>query len=368
MCKAKDDGPRCSSNGRLRVTRAENYTARIEAKRDREIAKNGKISPKTARQLDNAERRMYQATKVFYATPKGQEDLQNRITIEEHRLNNLKSGTKEHRETKRKINKLNKQMKQGQIDREMMYKNRDILEPGEKKEVRNKLIAQGAPMNERAQKCSPETAAKQKDLSKDTPLTFQTYTHDQVKDLAPHWVETGTRTGWAENKNIRPSKENAGATKVVPSISNSFRMNMPDGMVSEQRTDMHVLKNKNGGYTVEVRRTSAATNLQSSPIDTNGADLGEIIASKRGIMERRVVLVNEKFKTEKEALAFANKEKRSLSQKASADLAVRTRQAYVNWAAKGNGQEPLQKAGQPGTHLYSADSSKPINTPTRATK
>lgn len=368
MCKAKDLGPRCSSNGRLRVTRAEKYTARIEAKRDQEIAKNGKISPKTARQLDNAERRMYQATKVFNATPKGQEHLANKVTIEEHRLSNSKKGTKEFRRANREINNLNRQMKQGQIDREMMYKNRDILEPGEKKEARNKMRYQGAPINERAQKCSPETAAKQKDISKDVPMTLSPYTHEQVKDLASHWVETGTRTGWAENKNARPSKEQAGATKVIPTVSNSFRMNMPDGMVSEQRTDMHVLKNKNGGYTVEVRRTSAATNLQSSPIDTNGADLGEIIASKRGIMERRANLETKTFKNEKEALAFAQKTKRSLSQTAAADLAVKTRQAYVKWASKGGGQEPLQKSAQPGTHLYSADGSKPINTPTRATK
>lgn len=368
MCKAKDEGPRCSSNGRLRVTRAESYTARIEAKRDQEIAKNGKVSPKTSRQLDNAERRMYQATKVFNATPKGQEALRDKVTIEEHRLSNQKAGTKEFRRTKREINNLNKQMTQGQTDREMMYKNRDILEDGEKKQAREKMMAQGALMNKRAQKCSPETAAEQKDLSKDVPMKLSPYTHEQVKDLAPHWVETGTRTGWAENKNARPSKDHAGATKVIPTVSNSFRMNMPDGMVAEQRTDMHVLKNKGGGYTVEIRRTSAATNLQSSPIDTNGADLGEIIASKRGIMERRVNLDTQTFKTEKEALNFAQKKKRSLSQTATSDLAVRTRQAYVNWASKGNGQEPLQKASQPGTHLYSADGSKPVNTPTRATK
>lgn len=368
MCKAKDVGPRCSSNGRLRVDRAEKYTTRIEAKRDSEIAKNGKISANTARQLDNAERRMYQAKKVFYATPKGQEELQDKVNIEEHRLSNLKPNSKEHKLTKRKINKLNAQMNQGQTDRKIMYANGQILEPGEKRDGRNKMRYQGAEVNERAQKCSPETAAQQKDLSKDVPLDIKPWEREQVKDLAPHWVETGTRTGWEENKNARPSKEHAGATKVIPTVSNSFRMNMPDGMVAEQRTDMHVLKNKSGGYTVEVRRTSAATNLQSSPIDTNGADLGTLIASKRGIMERRVKVVSETFKTEKEALAFATKQKRSLSQTAAVDLAVRTRQSYVNWASKGNGQEPLQKSGQPGTHLYSADASKPINTPNRDAK
>lgn len=361
MCKAKDVGPRCSSNGRLRIERSNKNMARVLATRDRELATKGEVSEKTLKRLDNAERRAFQAEKVYRSTPKGQAELQDSINVEEQRLSNLKKGTKEFNSTKRKIGKLNRKLETGQKDREIAYANGRILEDGEKKLVRNKMQYQGAPINNRSQKASPQVVAEQKDASKDVPLELREWNREELKPLANHWVEEGTRTGWVDNKNARPSKELAKATKVQPTTSNMFRMNTPDGMVAEQRTDIHTLKGENGKFYVEVRRTSAATNLQSSPIDTNGAEVGEIISSKKGVMERRVELERHEFKSEKEAVAFTKKSRNRISQTAALDLAVTTRQSLVKWASKGNGQESLYKAPQPGQHLYSADPNKPVN-------
>lgn len=361
MCKAKDEGPRCSHGGRVRKERAEKYQAKIDEKADREMAKGGKLSAKTEWQVDNARRRSRQAEVVFRATPAGVNALSDLRDIEVQRLSNMpdgKAGTKEgaaKRKVQQKINRLERGIEKGVKDREVMRRNKQILEPGEKKDIRNKMIAQGANTNERAQHSTDETAARNKSVENDKPLELKEWTHADVKELAAHWVEDDTRTGWVENPNIRPSKDLTGE-KFAPSASNMLRMNTPDGMVSEVRVDTHCVKRPNGKFAVETRRTSAATNLQSSPYDTTGGEVGSLIASKTGAMSRRVQSDYAEFKTEKEAKAYATKVQRSSSQKMAVELALETRSTLVKWAAKSGGKESLQKAAQPGTHLYSAKS------------
>lgn len=363
MCKAKDEGPRCSHGGRVRMERADRYMEKITAKADAEMAKRGKLSPKTEAQLDNAQRRLRQAKIVFHATPAGWKKLEDERDIEVQRLSNMpkgKPGSKEAsaiRKVEQKIRRLERQAEKGKKDREIMRRNKQILKPGEKRNIRNKMIAQGANMNERAQRSTDATAAMNKSLENDVPIELEEWTHEDVKGLATHWVEDDSRTGWQENPNIRQSKDLKGE-KFAPSTSNMLRMNTPDGMVAEVRIDVHRVKKADGKYAVEVRRTSAATNLQSSPYDTVGGDLGSLISSKTGAMSRRVQSDYAEFKTEAEANAYAIKVQRSTSQKMADDLAVETRATLVKWAAKKGGQESLQKAKQEGHHLYSKGKAK----------
>lgn len=359
MCKAKDEGPRCSHGGRVRKERAEKYQSKVDAKADSEMARNGKLSAKTEWQVDNARRRSRQAEVVYRATPAGVAALSDLRDIEVQRLSNMpdgKAGTKEgaaKRKVQQKINRLERGIEKGVKDREVMRRNKSLLEPGEKKNIRDKMIAQGANMNERAQRSTDATAARNRSVEDDKPLVLKEWTREDVKDLAGHWVEDDTRTGWTENPNIRPSKDLTGE-KFAPSASNMLRMNMPDGMVAEVRVDTHCVKRPNGKFAVETRRTSASTNLQSSPYDTTGGEVGSLIASKTGAMSRRVQSDYVEFNTEAEAKAYTKKVQRSASQKMAEDLALETRSTLVKWAAKEGGKESLQKAKQPGQHLYSA--------------
>lgn len=358
MCKAKDEGPRCSNGGRIRYERADRYQAKVKAKADAEMARRGELSPHTQWQVENAERRMYQASVVRNATPAGWKQLEAERDIEERRLVNIKKkgtapgtpGRTKRISCERKIARLNQLIEKGQRDREIMRKNKAILEPGEKKAIRDKMIAQGAEINSRAQRASAKTAAQQKDLSQDKPLELKSWTRDDVSDLAPHWVEDRTRTGWKANPAPRSKTK---GERFAPTESNALRMNTPDGMVSEVRVDVHSIKTAAGKYAIEVRRASSSTNLQSSPYDTTGGKLGSILGSGKGQMARSVVVETKEFNTQAEATSFAKKVKASQSQRMAVDLAVESREALVRWAAKGGGTEGLMKQRQAGRHLYS---------------
>lgn len=361
MCKAKDEGPRCSYGGRIRKQRADKYMEKVTAKADAEMAKGGKLSAKTKWQVDNARRRMRQADIVRNATPEGVRILTAEKDIEEQRFANLPDGAAGSKAralksaVQRKINKFQKQIEKGVKDREIMRRNKQILEPGEKKNIRDKMIVQGAEMNVRAQRSTPQTAQAQKNIAADKALVLKEWTESDVKELASHWVEDDTRTGWKENPTARPSTTVKG-DKFTPSRSNMLRMNTPDGQVAEVRVDVHSIKTADGKYLVEIRRTSASTNLQSSPYDTTGGELGDIISSKTGVMSRRVQADFQQFNSQAEADNYAKKAQKSISQKMAVDLAVETRASLVKWAAKSGGKENLMKATQPGTHLYSAPS------------
>lgn len=358
MCKAKDEGPRCSNGGRVRYDRAVRYQSKIQAKVDAEMERRGELSPHTQWQAENAERRMYQAAVVRNATPAGWGQLEAERDIEERRLVNIKKkgtapgtpGRTKRIASERKLARLNNLIEKGKRDREIMRMNKAILEPGEKRDIRDKMMAQGAEINVRAQRATAKTAANQKDASKDKPLELKSWSREDVSELAPHWVEDRTRTGWTANPAPRSKTK---GERFAPTESNALRMNTPDGMVSEVRVDIHSVKTAGGKYVIEVRRASSATNLQSSPYDTTGGKLGSILGSGKGQMSRSVVVESKEFDSQASATAFAKKVKASQSQRMAADLAVESRDALVRWAAKGGGQESLMKQRQAGRHLYS---------------
>lgn len=367
MCRAKDEGPRCSYGGRIRIERAQRNLDRVQRQvaREKEARtpdENGeyKLSARLQKQADNANRRMRQARVVWYATNAGVAQLNDKIEQEQVRLENIdrslparKQRTQEN-SANRNIASFRRQIEQGNADRATMRANKKLLEGDEKRQIRDKMIAQGAEINERAQRATPETAASRVNADKDQPLELKEWTRDDVKDLAKNWVEDGTRTGWKENPHVRPSKNLAGGKPFAPATSSMLRMNTPDGSVGEVRVDIHQIKGNDGKYHVEVRKTSAATNLQSSPYDTVGLELGSIISSKTGAMSKNKTLVTKSFKSKAEAEKFVKQQRNSISQTLAVDTALEMRNSTRAWALKTASQKKLQTTKQAGAHLYSA--------------
>lgn len=360
MCRAKGEGPRCSNGGDIRINRANKYSEKINKKVEAELERNdGKLSKRTEWQQRNAERRMIAAKNVSYATPRGVQRLQDKKDIEEQRISNLPENTPQEKAEKRacgrEIKRLDATMERGVANRKMMYHNMRLV-GDEKRETREKAMAQGSNTNHQAQKATPEQVDQAMKNNPDHALSLRSWDRDDVKDVAHLW--TKERTGWSANENTRPPKGGEGDV-VVPSRSNSISMMTADGSYAEARYDIHVRKNKKGKFVVSQRYIGATDWRDGGPMDEPPADtpeqrVGHLLASKKGRINRRDDTSINEFKSQKEATAFATKAQRSISQKASTRLALDSREAFVNRAAKPHGNDKLTKIGrQGGRHLYS---------------
>ncbi len=373
MCRAKAEGPRCSYGGEVRVKRAEKYEAQITKKADNEMASKGKLSPHTEWQLRNVTRRNVAARNVYYATPRGQNALRDEVAIEEQRIasNPLKTAKDktEANASKRNIKIMSTTLDRGIRNRKMMYRC-DKLAGSEKRLIREKSMAQGGNTNIRAQKAYGTEIDAVKNLDEDTALALSEWKAEDIKDDVSLW--TKERTGWEQNDNTKPPTnvevENAKGEKskvdtdgeiVAPSRSNIITMATPDGSYAEARYDIHVRKNAKGQYVVSQRYIAASDWRDIGPMDEPPADTveqkaGHLLASKKGRVSRRDKVSADVFTSKAKALAFATKAQRSISQKASLNLALDSRTALINRARKAHGAEALTKVGrQGGRHLYS---------------
>lgn len=373
MCRAKAEGPRCSYGGEVRVNRAEKYEAKINQKAAQEMASKGKLSSHTEWQLRNVTRRNIAARNVYYATPRGQNSLRDEIAIEEQRIasNPLKTSKDkaEANASKRNIKNLSATLDRGIRNRKMMYRC-EKLAGAEKRQIREKSMAQGGNTNVRAQKAYKNEVDAIKNLDEDTALSLQEWKEEDIKEDASLW--TKERTGWEANDKTKPpanvevtnakgvkTKVDTSGEAVVPSRSNIITMATPDGSYAEARYDIHVRKNKKGQYVVSQRYIAASDWRDIGPMDEPPADTveqkaGHLLASKKGRVSRRDKVSAEVFTSKAKAIEFATKAKRSISQKASVNLALDSRTALINRARKAHGAEPLTKVGrQGGRHLYS---------------
>ena len=370
MCRAKDEGPRCSYGGRIRIEKAERRSAviaeRVAAyKESHEPDENGeyKLPKRLQRNKDIADARIRQAQIVWHATNAGVAQLEDKISQEEIRRQNIDPNLPERKRTSlnkgvdRKIASFRNQIDKGNADRQTMRANKALL-GSDKRLIREKMMAQGAPINSRSQKAGPDSIAHQKNAKADKALELKSWTKEDVKDLAQHWVEDDTRTGWKPaNPNVRVNKNHkALAGKKVEVLgtpqSSYLRMNTPDGTVGEVRVDMYTLKTDDGKYHVQTRNTTHGTNLQSSPYDTVGLEHGSLIGSKTGAVEREAQIEVQTFDTKEEAERYAKKARNSISQKLAVDTAIKLRDATVRWAAQTGKQKKLQTVHYAGEHLY----------------
>lgn len=365
MCKAKDEGPRCSYGGRVRITRAEKYENRINAKAEREMATKGKLSARTEAQMRNVLRRNVAAKNVYYATPEGWRNLEADKDVMEQKLSNMPEGTVKEKSAKngvsRKIAMLRNSIEKGQARRKAQtaarYFNRaDRGAVSEKKELRDKARAQGANINERAQKAyQPEIDAAM-NADKDYAVSLQSWDRSDVEKQVPHWVKE--RSGWQANDNTRPPKGGEGEV-VVPSKSNLISMVTPDGSYAEARYDVHVRKNDKGKFVVSQRYIAAsdwrdAGIIDEPPADTPQQHVGHLLATKKGRVSRRDKVEVKEFKSKAEAVKFSEKAQRRISQASATNLAMDSREALISRAAKSHGAEAIAKVGRhDGRHLYS---------------
>jgi len=335
MCR-KRPGPRCSHSGRIRLDRGEKHLKRTQEKYDNEKAL-GKVSARTQKQLDNSRRRHDAALRVWEATPKGHESIQENIDRLQHKLTTLNEGEKgsaerrEFNKTKRDLASAQKRLTDGIQSRRNQYLDYHMV--GEERKLTRRYVqAQGGGVNKRAQPSAQSDMDEVLAKERGTALNIQQWPDEVYEARANTWVEKGTKTGWEENINVRPPKGGEGERVVAPT-SKAVRLNTPDGQIVEGRSDVHVTKNSKGEYVVSERLTVASSWEDASPIDVTTQEVGHIIASKRGFNRKAQDEISV-FKSQKEALAHADKIRRSVNQTLVKDAAKLGREAFVGRAHK----------------------------------
>lgn len=337
MCRPRT-GPRCSNSGRIRLDRAKNNLAKAQAKHDSEKAA-GKVSARTEKQLKNARLRMDAANRVWESTPKGHEDIQHNIDKLRHQLTVLPEGTTGSADrrvlnrTKRELKSAERRLEDGIQSRKNQYRGYHKTE-AERRALREYAQSQGAGINKRAQPGTATYEDMDKALAADkaSALVLEQWDNEFYDDCANSWVEKGSKTAWEANPNVRPPKEGEGERVATPT-SKAVRLNTPDGQIVEARADVFVTKSKSGEYLVTDRLTVASSWEDAAPIDVTTQEVGHIIASKRGV-NRKPQQETVSFKTEREALSYANKVRNSVNQTLVVDSAKLGREAFIGRAKK----------------------------------
>lgn len=285
MCRARP-GPRCSNSGRKRYEAAKKNLQKAQARAGAFEADDKLIPEKVASNLRNAELRMEQANRVFYATPAGQEQIAREIkelqdSLPKRKPSPSKKGAlKKWNATQENIDMKNKLLKQGIARRGDSYKDyHEFID--ERPTLRQEAINRGAEFSPRAQRNKSGIDYTTGDPAK---VKLDELTDEQLQ-RANTWVETGADGKWDEYDKIRPPEEIDGekiGEKAADSISKMTRLSMPDGSVVEGRHDLHITQNEDGKYVVSMRTTVAASFEDASPVDKNTQELGHLLSKTRG--------------------------------------------------------------------------------------
>lgn len=288
MCRARP-GPRCSNSGLRRHDAARknlNKTQQQVNDHQQEFGEDSPIPEKLAGTLRNAELRMEQANRVFYATPAGQEHLTSQIkeiqdSLPKRKPSPSKVGARKLWEDKHaKIKELDSQLQEGIARRGDSYLDyHEFID--ERPTLRQEAINRGAELSPRAQR---NKSGIDYTTGKPAKVELDDLTDAQLA-RAGSWVETGADGNWEKNSNIRPPKkidgENIGE-KATDSLTKMTRLSMPDGSVAEGRSDFHVTKNNDGKYILSLRTTVATSFEDASPVDKNTQELGHLLKNTRG--------------------------------------------------------------------------------------
>lgn len=295
MCRARP-GPRCSNSARIRRDRARKALQRVQMqaaqyRRDNPTDDGSPVElpDKLATKMENAELRMEQANRVWYATPKGQEELAHKIAGLERELAKMPTEDEISSPREKKIRQeqvariaASKKMLEQGVERRMnSYADlHDFIE--ERPKTRQEAINRGADLTPRAQKNLGD-----KDYTTGEPqsLKLEPYTPEQL-ERASSWVETGADSGWHKGGTFKPPRSINGVElgeKADEPVSRVVRLSTPDGAVVEARHDVHVTKTKDGTYIVSRRATTAASFEDASPIDKNTQPLGHLLKNTHGI-------------------------------------------------------------------------------------
>lgn len=285
MCRARP-GPRCSNSGRKRHAAARKNLQKAQAKADAFASDDKPMPERVASNLHNAQLRMEQANRVFYATPAGQEQLAAEIKELQNSLPkrkpspSKKGALKKWRNTQSNIERKNNLLKEGIARRSDSYKDyHEFIE--ERPTLRQEAINRGAELSPRAQRNKSGIDYTTGDPAK---VKLDSFTDEQL-DRAYTWVETGADGEWDTNDTARSPKkidgENIGKMAADP-ISKMTRLSMPDGSVTEGRHDLHITENDEGKFVVSLRTTVATSFEDASPVDKNTQELGHLLSKTRG--------------------------------------------------------------------------------------
>lgn len=388
MCRSKSrgSGRRCSHGAFLRFKRAVERNKEIQKEvNDHKDRFGDKPLPKRlAIQSLKMRERMHQATKIYYSSHAGRQDLQNQynnlVTEADRVKRNKKKGSSK---TADKIMKRAKSI-QRELDKhtkiaQTQTKSTKILESkvtyadgtevvdvslspnGTKNRVLDEKMAitmmrhfSGDPVNMQAQKASPEYAEDHKDLSKVKNLVIPSWRdggekESFVRENARDWVDG--ETGW-DKSNARPNIK--GGTGVGEPQTKFMRINSPDGTIVETKLDAQVIKTKDG-YVPVVKKTVAVAFMNTSPIDKTGMKRGVLMNKNVGVISRHEQ-VNEPvvYATEEEALRALNGQKAKATKNIAAETVLEARERTVHYAANFTKRKGMttyrQEVGE--KHLY----------------
>lgn len=287
MCRARP-GPRCSNSGRKRhaAARKNLQKAQAQAQPFEDGGNDNPMPEKVAKSLHNAELRMEQANRVFYATPAGQEYLAEQIkevqdSLPKRKPSPSKQGALRLWEEKQgKIERYDKLLKEGIARRDDSYKDyHEFI--SERPILRQEAINRGAEFSPRAQR---NKSGIDYTTGKPQKVELDDLSDEQLQ-RASTWVETGADSAWRKEESTRPPKKIDGeeiGSKAADSLTKMTRLSMPDGSVVEGRHDMHVTENKDGKYVVSMRTTVATSFEDASPVDKNTQELGHMLTNTRG--------------------------------------------------------------------------------------
>lgn len=285
MCKARP-GPRCSDDGRKRLNKAEKNFEKRQQEAQKYIDDEKPVHEKVAHRLRDAELRLEQAKRVYYATPQGQKGLAEEITslrdsLPKRKPSPSKKGAlKLWREKNDRIDRLENLLSEGIARR--ANSTRDYNEfIAERPVLRQEAINRGAEISPTAQR---NKSGIDYTTGKPAKVSLGELTDTQLA-RADSWVETGADSPWDKRPDIRAPKkidgENIGE-KATDSISKITRLSMPDGSVVEGRHDLHITKNDDEKYVLSMRTTVAASFEDASPVDKNTQELGHMLKNTRG--------------------------------------------------------------------------------------
>ena len=287
MCRARP-GPRCSNSGRRRhrAARKNLKKAQLQAQEFNNDSNDNPMPDKVASNLHNAQLRMEQANRVFYATPAGQEYLAEQIkevqdSLPKRKPSPSKQGALRLWEEKQgKIERYDKLLKEGIKRRSDSYKDyHEFI--SERPVLRQEAINRGAEFSPRAQRNKSGIDYTTGDPQK---VKLEDLNDDQLQ-RASTWIETGADSAWRKEEATRPPKKINGeeiGTKAADSLTKMTRLSMPDGSVVEGRHDIHITENKEGNYVVSMRTTVATSFEDASPVDKNTQKLGHMLINTRG--------------------------------------------------------------------------------------
>lgn len=370
MCRARP-GPRCSYDAGKRHLKAVNnhnwLTQKVEWYVDQ-----GRTPPKRLRVRYNlGVRRLEAAQRVWWSTPRGQEELKENIeqiteTLEAQYPHGapdvLESDAfSEYSVLIAEQERFTLAKEEGRTHRINSLADMKLSSADERRSLRQQTTARGGRISANAHPVSAEVAAGIAEGLEVESLRLRAWNeHDVAR--ASSWVEQGADPGLVDNNRLRPVRtvrdEEGSLIPVGDKVegisprSRLIRLNTPDGQVVEGRHDFHLTKNSRNEYVVTVRSMVGSSWEDASPIDVTRQQVGHIISDSSRHMSQHKQFVGKSTSLEEAKEIFNNAQSEFDAAKVTAIIG---RDRVVHSARRSN--DTLQRRGINVWHRYAPDTS-----------